>query len=80
MTRVERRTFQRNPAEWLNRAEAGEEIVIQSRGHTPLSLRAGKPVPVRPRPVGDWDDHFRWVRSRPPLTESEFQTLTRRDR
>lgn len=80
MTTVERRTFQRNPAEWLNRAEAGEEIVIQSRGHTPLTIRAGKPARVKARAAANWDEHFRWVRSRPAVSAAEFQELTRRDR
>ena len=80
MTTVERRAFQRNPAGWLNRAEAGEEIVIQSRGRTPLTLRSGKPLSTQPRPVSDWDEHFRWVRSRPRMSGPEFQSMTRRDR
>jgi hypothetical protein len=80
MTSVERRAFQRNPAEWLNRAEAGEEIVIQSRGRAPLTLRLGKPQ-VLPAPVrGDWVEHFRWVRSRAPVGAAEFRESTRRDR
>ncbi len=80
MTTVERRTFQRNPAEWLNRAEAGEEVVIQSRGRTPLTIKAGRPAASPKKAATDWDEHFRWVRSRPGLTEQEFIELTRRDR
>ena len=80
MTTVERRTFQRNPAQWLNRAEAGEAIVIQSRGHAPLTIRAAKPAAKAKPARTDWDEHFRWVRSRPGLTEQEFVELTRRDR
>ena len=72
---VERRVFQRNPAEWLNRAEAGEEMVIQSRGRAPLTLRVGKPQGV-PAPMrGDWVEHFRWVRSRAPVGEAVFREL-----
>ena len=55
MITIERRTFQRSPAEWLNRAEAGEEIVIQSRGRIPLTIRAGKPAPPTAIRVADWD-------------------------
>jgi antitoxin (DNA-binding transcriptional repressor) of toxin-antitoxin stability system len=80
MTTVERRTFQRNPAEWLNRAEAGEEIVIQSRGHTPLTIKAGKPVRPVKRPGSDWDEHFRWLYGQQPVSEAEFRELVRRDR
>lgn len=80
MTTVERRTFQRNPAGWLNLAESGEEVVIQSRGRTPLTIKAGRPAAkAKPEPT-DWDEHFRWVRSRPGLTEQQFAELTRRDR
>ena len=60
MTTVERRTFQRNPAEWLNRAEAGEEVVIQSRGRTPLTIKAGRPAASPKKAATDWDEHFRW--------------------
>ncbi len=80
MITIERRTFQRSPAEWLNRAEAGEEIVIQSRGRIPLTIRAGKPAPPTAIRVADWDEHFRRVRSRPGLTDEEFIEATRRDR
>jgi len=80
MTTVERRIFQRNPAEWLNRAEAGEEVVIQSRGRTPLTIKAGRPAAPPKQATPDWDEHFRWVRSRPGLSEQEFIELTRRDR
>ena len=80
MTTVERRTFQRNTAKWLNRAEAGEEIVIQSRGRAPLTIRAEKPPAASGKPATDWDEHFRWVRSRPAVSEAEFIEATRRDR
>lgn len=80
MTTVERRTFQRNPAEWLNRAEAGEEIVIESRGHTPLTIKAGKPVRPTKRPSSDWDEHFRWLYGQQPVSGAEFRELVRRDR
>ncbi len=80
MTTVERRTFQRNPAEWLNLAEAGEEVVIQSRGRTPLTIKAGKPA-AKPKPApADWDEHFRWVHSQPPVDEQLLAGLLRRDR
>jgi antitoxin (DNA-binding transcriptional repressor) of toxin-antitoxin stability system len=80
MTIVERRTFQRNPAAWLHRAEAGEEIVIQSRGRPPLTLRAGKPAGRHRSKIADWAGHFRWVRSRAPMSVDEFNELIHRDR
>ncbi|HRI13551.1 MAG TPA: hypothetical protein PLX89_11140 [Verrucomicrobiota bacterium] len=80
MITVERRTFQRNPAEWLNRAEEGEEIIIQSRGRRPLTIKAGRPLQTRKPPASDWESHFRWVRSRPAMTVAEFRELTQRTR
>ena len=80
MTTVERRTFQRNPAGWLNLAESGEEVVIQSRGRTPLTIKAGRPAAkAKPAPT-DWDAHFRWVRSQPPVDEKLLAEILRRDR
>ena len=80
MTTVERRTFQRSPAEWLNRAEAGEEIIVQSRGRTPLTIKAGKPAAASKQTATDWDEHFRWVQSQPPVDEKLLAALLRRDR
>jgi len=77
MTIVERRTFQRNTAQWLNRAEAGEEILVQSRGRRPV--RIGPAAAAGPAAV-NWRDHFRWVRGRPHVSDREFLEATRRDR
>ncbi len=80
MTTVPRRTFQRNPAEWLNLAETGEEVVIQSRGRTPLTIKAGKPDAKAKPARSDWDEHFRWVQSQPAVDEKLLAELLRRDR
>ncbi len=80
MKTVERRTFQRNPAEWLNLAETGEEVVIQSRGRTPLTIKAGRPAEKDKPATTDWDEHFRWVRDQPPVDEKLLAELLRRDR
>ena len=80
MTIVERRIFQRNPAEWLNRAEAGEEVVIQSRGRTPLTIKAGRPAAKSQQAAPDWDEHFRWVHSQAPVDERLLAGLLLRDR
>ncbi len=80
MTTVERRTFQRNPAGWLNLAESGEDVVIQSRGRTPLTIKAGRPAAAQKKAATDWDEHFKWLYSQPPISDAEFRELTRRDR
>jgi antitoxin (DNA-binding transcriptional repressor) of toxin-antitoxin stability system len=80
MTTVERRTFQRNPAAWLNRAEAGEEIVIESRGHVPLTIKAGKPAPPPRKQAANWEDHFTWLHRQEPADEALLGELLRRDR
>ena len=80
MITVDRRTFQRHTAEWLNRAAAGEEVVIQSRGRPALTLRPRTArTPARSREA-EMEEHIRWLQTRPIITDEQFRDATRRDR
>ncbi|MFN0069664.1 MAG: hypothetical protein ACKVYV_18760 [Limisphaerales bacterium] len=77
MTVVKRRTFQRKSGEWLNRAAAGEAIVIRSAGRPAVLLKAAPAArPRRGRP--DWAAHFLEVRRRPAVSNEEFLAATLR--
>lgn len=80
MTVVERRTFQRKSGEWLNRAAAGEAILIRSAGRPAVFLKAAPEARRGRRGHPDWAAHFKEVRRRPGLSNEEFLAAVRRDR